>query len=346
MDLPCYLSGDSPAVRASAGRGGARDERSEQTMAQPQLTTVTRTQGNNAALKDGTVEPNGFRFAFEEVPVLVHAFRRMVRGLEFDVCEMALTTYLVAKAHGARFTAVPAFLVRGFHHGAVQHNPALGLRGPKDLEGRKVGVSRGYTVTTGVWARAVLSREHGVDLDRVTWVLSGDEHVAEYRPPANVVPMPAGASLEDMATDGALAAVIGVNSSSPHLAPLIPDPQEAALAALRERGAYPINHLVVVRDELLERHPDLGAEVFGAFARAKRLYVERLRSGAVTEPTATDRMHLRVLHETGQDPLPYGVEPNLPVLEELVRHAVDQHILDGPVAVEKLFADGTRDLTG
>jgi ABC-type nitrate/sulfonate/bicarbonate transport system substrate-binding protein len=313
-------------------------------MAEPQLRTVTRTQGNNAALKDGTVEPSGFRFAFEEVPVLVHAFRRMVRGLEFDVCEMALTTYLVAKAHGARFTAVPAFLVRGFHHGAVRHNPALGLRTPKELEGRRVGVSRGYTVTTGVWARAILSREYGVDLDRVTWVLSGDEHVAEYRPPANVVPMPTGASLEEMAAEGELAAVIGVGS--PHLAPLIADPEEAGLAALRERGTYPINHLVVVRDELLERHPDLGAEVFGAFARAKRRYVERLRSGAVTEPDATDRMYLRVLRETGEDPLPYGVEPNLPVLEELVRHAVDQHILDRPVAVEKLFAEGTRDLTG
>lgn len=139
----------------------------------------------------------------------------MVRGLEFDVSEMALTTYLVAKAHGARFTAVPVFLVRGFHHGAIHHDPASGIRTPKALEGRRVGVSRGYTVTTGVWARAVLQEEYGVDLDKVTWVLSGDEHVASYRPPANVVSMKPGGCLEDMVLAGELAAVIGPKPASP-----------------------------------------------------------------------------------------------------------------------------------
>ena len=164
-------------------------------MPEPRLSTVTRSQGNNAALKNGMVRPRGAVLKFIEVPVLVQAFRRMVRNLEFDVCEMAFTTYLVAKAHGAPFTALPTFLVRGFHHGAVSINTAAGIREPKDLEGRQVGVSRGYTVTTGVWARGVLAREYGVDLDRVTWVLSGDEHVREYRPPGNVVPMPPGEDL-------------------------------------------------------------------------------------------------------------------------------------------------------
>src|SRR5262245_10629971 len=93
-------------------------------MTEAQLRTVTRTQGNNQALKTGAVRPQGFSFAFEEVPVLVHAFRRMVREHAYDVSEMALTTYLVAKEHGARFTAVPAFLVRGFHHGAIYHHTA------------------------------------------------------------------------------------------------------------------------------------------------------------------------------------------------------------------------------
>src|SRR4051794_12713973 len=167
-------------------------------MADLHLRAVTRTQENNQALKDHTVVPQGFRFAFEEVPVLVRAFRRMVRDLEFDVCEMALTTYLVAKAHGVPFTAVPAFLVRGFHHAAIHRAEDSDIRHPKDLEGRRVGVSRGYTVTTGVWARAILQEEYGVDLDEVTWVLSGDEHVAQYRPPANVVPMEPGRTLEDM----------------------------------------------------------------------------------------------------------------------------------------------------
>ncbi|MDP9417468.1 MAG: ABC transporter substrate-binding protein, partial [Actinomycetota bacterium] len=226
-------------------------------MSGQRLRTVTRTSGANAALKDGTVTPEGFRFDFEEIPVLVHGFRRMVRGLEFDVSEMALTTYLVAKAHGVRFTAVPVFLVRGFHHRAVQVLAGSQIRSPKDLEGGKVGVNRGYTVTTGVWARAILQQEYGVDLRAVTWVLSGDEHVAAYSPPENVVPIEPGRDLEEMLRNGELAAVVGADLVAPDVVPLIADPEDAALDALRQRGLYPINHLIVVKDELLEARPDL-----------------------------------------------------------------------------------------
>jgi 4,5-dihydroxyphthalate decarboxylase len=310
------------------------------------LRTVTRTQGANAALKDGGVEPKGFRFDFEEVPVLVQGFRRMVRGLEFDVSEMALTTYLVAKAHGARFTALPVFLVRGFHHGAIRYDPRSSeVRGPADLARRRVGVNRGYTVTTGVWARSVLAEEHGVDLDGITWVCSGDEHVGAYRPPANVVSEP-GADLVERVLSGELAAVVGAGADDPRLAPLIPDPEEAGLAALRSRGHYPINHLVVVRDELLEREPWLAPEIFDTFARAKRRYVERLRAGAIESPSRSDRLLRRVMEATGgRDPLPYGVEPNRAVLAELQRHAVAQHILDRPLPLTELFAAGTLDLS-
>jgi 4,5-dihydroxyphthalate decarboxylase len=162
-------------------------------MAQPRLKTVTRTQGNNEALKDGSVQPRGFAFDFIEVDPLIDAFRRMVRAREFDLCEMAMTTYITARAHGKRITGLPIFLMRAFHHGAIKYNTKSGIRTPKDLEGRKVGVNRGYTVTTGLWARSVLQHQYGVDLDKITWVLSGDEHVAEYRPPANVVPIEKGA---------------------------------------------------------------------------------------------------------------------------------------------------------
>jgi 4,5-dihydroxyphthalate decarboxylase len=308
------------------------------------LRTVTRTQGNNAALKDGTVRPRDHVLDFEEVPVLVQAFRRMVRGLEFDVCEMAFTTYLVAKAHGKRFTALPIFLVRGFHHGAIVCHAGAEIRAPRDLEGRTVGVNRGYTVTTGVWARGILASEHGVALDRVTWALSGDEHVAEYRPPDNVVALEPGSDLAEMVAAGELPAAIGIAADGPALAPLIPDAAEAGFEALRRRGLYPINHLVVVRDELLEAEPALAADVFGAFAEAKRRYVERLRAGAIAEPAPTDRMYARVMEITGADPLPYGVEPNRAVIEELIGHAVDQRILERRPAVESLFAAGTLDL--
>jgi 4,5-dihydroxyphthalate decarboxylase len=310
------------------------------------LKTVSRTQGNNAALKDGTVRTPGLDLEFEEVDPLIRAFRLMVRELAYDVSELAITTYLCAKDHGKRFTALPVFLVRGFHHGAIVCNTKAGIREPKDLEGRRVGVNRGYTVTTGVWARGVLAEEHGVDLDRVTWVLSGDEHVSEYRPPSNVVPVGVGEDIADLVATGELAAAIGVEVDHPDVAPLIPNAAEAGYDALRSRGHYPINHLVVVKDEVLEARPEVAAEIFGAFAEAKRLYVERLRAGAIDAPTPIDRMHQRVLEITGTDPLPYGVAPNTAVLDELIGHAMSQHILTRRPALEQLFAPGTLDLVG
>jgi 4,5-dihydroxyphthalate decarboxylase len=313
-------------------------------MAAGTLRTVTRTQGNNQALKDGTVRPKGFTFDFVEVPVLVQAFRRMVRDLEFDVSEMAFTTYLCAKAHGTPFSALPVFLVRGFHHGAIVCHAGSGINHPKELEGRRVGVNRGYTVTTGVWARGILQDEYGVDLSKVTWVLSGDEHVAEYRPPGNVVAMDAGQSLEGLLAAGELAAVIGVAADGPDLVPLVADPTEAGYDALRSRGLYPINHLVVVRDDLLEAHPDLAPAVFEAFAEAKQQYLRRLRDDEIESPTATDLMYRRVWETTGTDPLPYGIAPNRAMIEQLVGHAVTQRILDVPVEVESLFPQSTHDL--
>ena len=307
------------------------------------LKTVTRTQGNNRALKDGAVKPKTFEFQFEEVDPLIAAFRRMVRGNEFDVCEMAITTYVCAKAHGKPITAVPVFLVRAFHHGAILVNSKTGIRTPKDLEGKKVGVNRGYTVTTGVWARSVLQHEHGVDLSKIIWVLSGDEHVAEYRPPANVVPIEKGKTMGDMLAAGELAAAIGVEANSPDVKPLIPDALEAGLAALRRRGHYPINHLVVIKDELIAKHPDLAADVFNAFAAAKRHYLERLKAGKIEKPTEVDEVHRRVMAVSG-DPLPYGIAPNRKVIDELIGHALTQGIITQPVTADQLFAPSTRGL--
>lgn len=313
-------------------------------MAGLKLKTVTRTQGNNQALKDGSVKPRTFSFDFEEVNPLIDAFRRMVRGLEFDVCEMALTTYICARAHGKRMTALPVFLVRAFHHGAILANAKAGIRSPKDLEGRKVGVNRGYTVTTGLWARSVLQHQYGVDLKKITWVLSGDEHVAEYRPPANVVPMEKGKKMADLLASGELPAAIGVEIEHPDVKPLIANAKEAGFEALRRSGHYPINHTVVVRDELLATHPGLAPAIFDAFAEAKRIYVERLRSGGIEKPTAVDEMHRRVMEITGRDPLPYGIAPNRKTLEEVIRSALEQGIIARPLPVEELFPHNTHAL--
>ncbi|WIX79204.1 hypothetical protein QRX50_49140 [Amycolatopsis carbonis] len=309
------------------------------------LLTVTRTQGNNRALTDGAVVPAGFPLAFKEEPVLVNGFRRMVRELAYDVCEMALTTYLTAREHGVRFTALPVFLVRGFHHGAILVRKDSGITEPGQLAGKRVGVNRGYTVTTGVWARAIMALEHGLDLDSVTWVLSGDEHVESYRPPANVEPAGPGKQLGDMLLAGEVDAVVNAGVDSPDVVPLIADPVEAGFAALRERGFYPINHLVVVKDEVLDAHPGVAKAVFDAFAESKRRYVEQLRTGVVE--TADDRMYARVMAETGTtDPLPYGIEPNRAILELLAEQAAAQHILTKPVDVDSMFAPTTRELVG
>jgi ABC-type nitrate/sulfonate/bicarbonate transport system substrate-binding protein len=311
-------------------------------MPQPALKTALVTYGHTQPLKDGIVKPRTFEFDFEDVPVIIKAFRRMVRGLEFDISEMAMTTYLCAKAHGKAFTALPVFPMRAFHHGAILVNTNAGIRSPKDLEGKSVGVNRGYTVTTGLWARSVLQHEHGVDLGKITWVLSGDEHVAEYRPPSNVVSIEAGQTLEDQLASGQVVAAIGLKEQVPNSAPLIPNAVEAGFEMLTRTGIFPINHTVVVKNELLSSRPDLAPDIFNAFAEAKRIYVGRLKDGSAGAPA--DKTFKRVMEITG-DPLPYGIEPNRTALEAIVRHSVEQGILTKPFTIEELFPSNTRGLS-
>jgi 4,5-dihydroxyphthalate decarboxylase len=315
-------------------------------MAGPRLTTVTRTQGNNRALKDGTVRPRGFDFEFIEVDPLIDAFRRMVRTLEFDVSEMAMTTFITAREHGKKMAGLPIFLMRAFHHGAIKVNTRAGIASPKDLEGKRVGVNRGYTVTTGLWARNILARQYGVDLSKITWVLSGDEHVAEFQPPANVVRLEKGRKMGDLLASGELVAAIGADVDSPDVKPLIPNPKEAGFEALRTRGHYPINHLMVVKEELLQQRPELAREIFDAFAEAKRLYVDDLKAGRIASPTPVDETYKRVMDITGRDPLPYGIEPNRAMIQEVIDSALEQKVLARPVTIEQLFPPQVMGLAG
>jgi len=311
-----------------------------------QLKAAFQTLGHTGALKEGSVRPRDFEFEMEEVSAIIQAFRRMVRGLEFDVSEMALTTYLTARSHQKPFTALPIFLVRAFHHEAILYNTIKGSNDPRSLEGKRVGVNRGYTVTTGVWARSILQHQYGVDLSSITWVLSGDEHVVEFREPANVTRLEQGKSLEEALVAGELAAAIGIQSTHPDVATLIPNPQEVGFQALARHGHYPINHLLVVKDATLAAHPDLAVQLFEAFAAAKRPYLERLRAGQIVTPTKADQMYRRVLDITGADPLPYGVEPNRRVLEALIGYAREQQIISREYAVEELFVRDTVAMTG
>jgi 4,5-dihydroxyphthalate decarboxylase len=207
-----------------------------------------------------------------------------------------------------------------------------------------VGVSRGYTVTSGVWARAILAKEHGVDLSRVTWARSDDEHVADWRLPRNVEELGGEGTLEEQLARGDVPAAVGL-AAGEGTRPLIAEPFEASRQALFARGFYPINHLVVIRDDVLAEAPGVARQVFEAFAESKRRYVEALKAGRVTNPTPADKVHLAAL-EMMDDPLPYGIEPNRAVLEALIDQAVSQGIIDAPTPVDTLFAPETRELLG
>lgn len=307
------------------------------------LSTLTRAQGANRALIEGVVSSPEAPLAFVDEPVLVNGFRKMVRNLEFDVAEMALTTYITAKEHGVAFSALPVFLVRDFHHGATQVLRTNAARPIPDLAGGHIGVNRGYTVTTGVWGRDALSQA-GLDLESVTWVCSGDEHVASYTPPENVTRAPEGRTLEEMLLEGELDAVVGANITHPDVVPIFTAPDDAAAQVLRQSGVFPINHLIVVRDDLLREHPALARSVFALFVEAKHRYIERLRTQP--EDIRQDRILTRVMQITGRDPLPYGIEPNRATLDALIDTAVRQHIIHDRPAIEDLFAPGARELEG
>jgi len=305
------------------------------------LKTAIATYPHTKGLKDGTVSVPGVQFEHVEVSPIIGAFRRMCRALEFDICEMAITTYLTAKAHDKPFTALPVFVVRQFQHSPIVYNIKSGVQSPKDLEGKKVGV-RAYTVTTGVWARGILATEYGVDLDKITWVVVDEEHVQEYRKPANVTAL-AGANLAEMLVAGELAAAIGVGKvDSPDVKPLIPDAAAAEAAWYRKTGIYPINHTVVVKDTLLQSDPSLAPRLFTGFAAAKAQFLQQLCSGAELPAEAQVLAKRRSI--VGDDPLPNGLAGNRKALEAIIRFAHDQKILPRTVKPEEIFAANTLDL--
>ena len=278
------------------------------------------------------------------VDILV-AVRNMVRECPYDICEMPFTTYICAREYGKKFTALPVFITRNFHHGAIFTSKAAGVEKPKDLEGKTVGVVRGYTVTTGVWARGVLAEEYGVDLSKLRWTPTDDEHVAEFKQLPNVDYKFIGRDIGDLFRSGEICGAVGtVMSEIKSLGPLIPDAVEAGFAFYRKTGIYPINHGIVVRDELLERYPTLATELFKALKESKDVYLANLdRAGALS---AEDMLTIQLEEGLGGDPFPYGVEANRGGLEALTRYAFDQNITSRKYAVEELFPPETLDLVG
>jgi 4,5-dihydroxyphthalate decarboxylase len=322
-------------------------------MSKVALKIAIATSGHTAALKDGRVPIEGVEPNFVEVVPIIAAFRRMVRDVEFDVCEMAPTTYMIARARGAPYIALPIFVMRRFHHGGFVVRPDAGIKTPKDLEGKKVGV-RAYSVTTGVWTRGIFVNEYGLDSAKVTWVVDDEEHVTTLKLPPNVVHAPQGQSLAAMMASGELQAGFsgpaGIGRSGPPTSgweksgqtpaqtypELIPNVAQTEADWFRRTGIYPIHGTIVVKTEVLDRHPEVGKSLYRAFVAAKQPYLERLARG---EGHAPEDERYRTLSPLVGDPLPYGMKANRASIEALITYALQQELIPKRPPLDEVFFD-------
>jgi 4,5-dihydroxyphthalate decarboxylase len=292
--------------------------------------------GLTKPLKTGHVTSDRLPLNYVPIEQIVPAMRKMCRELAYDICEMAFTTYVCARAYNKPFTAIPVFVTRNFHHWAIFYNEKSGIRGPKDLEGRKVGVNRGYTVTTGLWARGILQSEYGVDLNKITWIPTDDEHVAEFTGPANVDYRFKGKAMRDLLLSGEIDAALGeVGVDAPQIKPLIPDAKNASFDYFRRTGIYPINHGLVVKNSLLEEKPWIADELVRVFEAAKAEYLKDLQGAATI--SSWDKAAAENAAVVG-DPFPFGIEKNRKALEAITQFAADQQMVPRKFTVEELFA--------
>ncbi|MEK7214234.1 MAG: ABC transporter substrate-binding protein [Chloroflexota bacterium] len=299
--------------------------------------TALGSYGHTEALKNGTVNPRGIKLDWVDVgPDIIKGFPRMCRELAFDISELALTTYLTARAFNKPFTMIPVVVARNFHHAAISYHVKSGITKPKDIEGKRVAV-RSYTVTAGVWNRGILASEYGVDLSKVTWVTFEEPHVQEYVSPTNVVRAPEGKTLVGMLQAGEVDAAIGAGApSTPDIRYLIDNPNEAAADWYKRNGIYPVNHTVVIQDKVLQAEQWVAEELFNALRTSKDLYVQRLRSSGPANAEDENRTRAMAILG-GADPLPYGVEANRKGLETLIKFAADKKILPRPYRLDEFI---------
>ena len=262
------------------------------------------------ALVKGRIASDSVALEFADIRPPSSGFKRVVRGLEFDVAELAITTFLMAKAAGKPLKLLPAVVVGRLQHPFLVHNAERGPLAPRDLAGRRVGV-RSYSVTTGMWIRGILADDHGVDCDRITWVTFEEAHVAEFRDPPNVERAPQGKDIIAMLLAGEIdAAVVGDGRpADPRIRPLIPDPEAAARAWRARTGAIQINHMVAVKDSVSRAAAD----------EVSNLLEESIRAAGSPEMN------------------PYGLEANRRNLEVALDYVYRQRLIPRRYAVEELF---------
>ena len=264
------------------------------------------------ALRQGEIASPRLELDFADAKTPNRFFKRVVRDLEFDVAELAIVTYLTARAHGKPLVLLPAVVRAKFQHESIVCRVDKPLA-PRDLAGKRVGI-RSHSVTTVAWVRGILQNDYGVDLGKVRWVTFEDAHVEEVRDPPGVERAGAGKDPLAMLVAGELDAAVltGAALKDPRVRPVIADPAAAAQAWHRKRDVVPINHMIVAKAAVLREHPWLGDEVL-------RLLAESQAKG-------------------GKDPVPFGIEANRKGLELIIQYAVQQALIPRAYAVDELFA--------
>jgi 4,5-dihydroxyphthalate decarboxylase len=281
------------------------------------LRAVLGTYANTEPLKRGAVKASVPLDLVEVTPVY-RAFKPLVREGSYEVSELALVTFLQAKAHGKPLVLLPAVMVGRFQHHCMVYNAARGDLQPRDLVGRRIGV-RSWTQTTGVWLKGMLHNDYGVDTDRANWVTFEDAHVAEVSDPPGITREAAGKDMKAMLLAGELdAAIFGTAMpDEPQLKSVIRDPQAAARAWYGKHHVVPINHMVVVSAALAKSRPDAVRAVYDALLAARR-------AAPVSAPGEPD-------------PLPFGVAACRPALAMMIDYAVQQQLIPRRMTVDELF---------
>lgn len=279
---------------------------------------------NTLAIKQRRVTSDVVHLDFSGAPRSAHdGFKPMVRNNAFDAGELAIVTYLQARAFRKPFVMLPVPVLGRRQHHCIGFNRELGHLDPRDIEGRKVGV-RTYAQTTGLWVRGILQHEYGVDIDKVQWMTVDEGHLLEYRDPPNCERLPAGSSLAKMMLDGELAAaILGLEMpADPRIATLIPDPHAAAQRWCEREGLIPINHVFVVHESLSRERPDVVCEIFRMLAES------RAQAPAAALETLP----------------PLGLEANRKGLALAIDWAYEQKIIPRRLEVDELFDDTTASL--
>lgn len=289
-----------------------------------QLKTLLGDYANTRALRDGRLSSPNFTFDFADVKVPNRAFKRVVRNLEFDLAELALVTFLQAKAYGKPLTLMPAVIGAGrFQHHCLVYNAERAPVRVQDLRGKRIGI-RAHAQTTVTWVRGVLANDYGVNLRDIQWVTFEDGHLAEFPDPPGFIRAPEGTKAVDMLLAGELdAAIIGTDlPDDPRLQSVIPEPHTAAQAWSQRHKMLPINHMVAVNTALCHTHPQLLREAYDLMLQSKQL----------ASPQVGTKLDLT----------PFGVEANRRSLELLIRYSYEQGLIPRAYAVNELFDDATR----